>query len=733
MADSSTSSLSILNGGTNRMSGLMSGLDTESLVKASAAKTKIALNTKKQKLQTLTWKQEAYRNVTTKLTDFKNKFLDILSSDSIKSNASMNKYSAASTNDKLLVSAKPGAVQTDYEITYSQEAKAAELKGSDVLTGGINLDFSGTSSGTQTVQFTIDGTTRNVSFEGVSGDAAKSKENFLAALNKASANFSSARFEFNGNELVVDSSNDSVTHSFGIKASDAVGLSNDASNQISTSAKLGDISFKNALAADDGKFEFNINGESFSFTKDSTVEDVIKAVNSSEAGVTLSFSSLSQSFSIKNNLTGAGSSIEISQTKGNLLNSMFGKSETEIPTGSYISKSFGNDGGKNAVVSTASSLTFVDGDNNEYTVNASDTSKGVTVQDLLDFKTGTGENEKALFSYYDELGVLTLNGNGTLKAKTGDTAASAFLKDAFDGSVIRGKDSNIFVERGENARITVNGVTLESATSSFTVDGTTFDVSKLKDFDSSKEGVDPITVTTKHDTSAIKDTIKNFINEYNDLIKEMDELVKTKRPKKNGSYFDPLTEEQEEEMDDKEIEKWNEEAKKGLLYNDSTVIRAMSNIKNAMTSAFGGMSLSDLGITMNKYSSGSTANVYEIDDSKLDAAIAKWGDDVAKFFTDPNEGLAYKLDEAFDKAVSTKKNSAGYSIGMLTQLAGVKGSVSDTKNQMYNQMNSVQKMIDSLTKKYDKEQERYWNRFTQLEKYLSKMQSQSTVFGGGSY
>ena len=71
----------------NRMSGLMSGLDTEELVKAMTANTKNRINTKQQKLQTLQWKQDGYRSIISKINDFKNKYLDLTSSSSIKANA----------------------------------------------------------------------------------------------------------------------------------------------------------------------------------------------------------------------------------------------------------------------------------------------------------------------------------------------------------------------------------------------------------------------------------------------------------------------------------------------------------------------------------------------------------------------------------------------------------------------------------------------------------------------
>lgn len=94
MSSSSSGVSASSSGGVNRFAGLMSGLDTESLVKAATANTKSAINSKKQKLQTLTWKQEAYRSIISKLSDFQNKYLDILSSSSIRANAVMKKYKA---------------------------------------------------------------------------------------------------------------------------------------------------------------------------------------------------------------------------------------------------------------------------------------------------------------------------------------------------------------------------------------------------------------------------------------------------------------------------------------------------------------------------------------------------------------------------------------------------------------------------------------------------------------
>ena len=63
-----------------RFSGMNSGLDTESIVNAMTAATKLKITKQNRKAITLKWKQEAYQGITTKLTDFQNKYLDMLNS-----------------------------------------------------------------------------------------------------------------------------------------------------------------------------------------------------------------------------------------------------------------------------------------------------------------------------------------------------------------------------------------------------------------------------------------------------------------------------------------------------------------------------------------------------------------------------------------------------------------------------------------------------------------------------
>ncbi len=174
-------------------------------------------------------------------------------------------------------------------------------------------------------------------------------------------------------------------------------------------------------------------------------------------------------------------------------------------------------------------------------------------------------------------------------------------------------------------------------------------------------------------------------------------------------------------MSDKEIEKWNENAKVGLLYRDNNVQKFLSEIRSAMITRVDGFGLADLGVTLTK--EWSDNGKLEIDESKLDSAIEAYGDKVANLFTGEN-GLASKLDSVINKAISTDTKKYGY----LSQMAGIEGTKTDKDNLIYKQMESINKVIERLTTKYENEQERYWKQYTRLETLMAQMQSSLSYF-----
>ncbi|MDE6596669.1 MAG: flagellar filament capping protein FliD, partial [Oscillospiraceae bacterium] len=273
----------------------------------------------------------------------------------------------------------------------------------------------------------------------------------------------------------------------------------------------------------------------------------------------------------------------------------------------------------------------------------------------------------------------------------------------------------------------VNFTKYSSATNLFTFDGTTINLTEAKDFVAETEE-DYITVETKKDNSAIKDVVVGFVNDYNKLLEDLYKVVNTNRPRSSGSYYDPLTEEQEEEMSDKEIEKWNNNAKEGLLYRDSNVQRFLSDIRGAMITRVDGFGLSNLGITLTD--DWKENGKLKIDESKLDSAIEAYGDKVANLFTG-KDGLASKLENVIDKAISTSKSNNPNnkkSYGYLSALAGIEGTKTDKDNYIYKQMETINKVIERLTTKYENEQERYWKQYSRLETMMAQMQTAMSYF-----
>ena len=245
----------------------------------------------------------------------------------------MKKTTATSSNEKVITaSANSGAAAAKYTISQAKAAKTASFTSEgSVASGEINLDFSRNVSGrSYTVEMTLDGTTKKITYTGGSS-VEESKANFAAAANAVFSEVkgSNQGFEFkNGSALSFNGGADGIFHTFSVGYNvEAVGLSSTAHSRISTSSTLGTVGFAKTLKSDDGKYNININGVDFEFDNNTKISDMISEINKSDAGVKLSFSNVSQAFTLETKETGASAEINVYQTNGNLLNSLFNWSD----------------------------------------------------------------------------------------------------------------------------------------------------------------------------------------------------------------------------------------------------------------------------------------------------------------------------------------------------------------------------------------------------------------------
>ena len=100
---------------------------------------------------------------------------------------------------------------------------------------------------------------------------------------------------------------------------DELGFQNGQTNKISTSLSLQSLPFAKDLAEGD-TFTFRINSaDPITVKRTDTLASIINKINSSDAGVKMSYSSITDRFTMTANESGAGNNIDIEDVEGNLM------------------------------------------------------------------------------------------------------------------------------------------------------------------------------------------------------------------------------------------------------------------------------------------------------------------------------------------------------------------------------------------------------------------------------
>ena len=228
-------------------------------------------------------------------------------------------------------------------------------------------------------------------------------------------------------------------------------------------------------------------------------------------------------------------------------------------------------------------------------------------------------------------------------------------------------------------------------------------------------------VEVSQNTDQIMDGIKGFMDEYNKLIKTINDYLD-----EDTSYRDyaPLTADQKKEMSEREIELWEEKAKEGLLHRDSTLQTFLQQMRTVLYEkpANGGYALYELGIETGAWETKGQLTFTTDGEARLRQLLETDPTNVMKLFTDPEDGLGTKL----NTILKSTANTTGGSPGTLVQLAGVKGGSTEKNNSIYDQLKSLDEKIAALKRTYEAEKTRYWNQFNTMEQMISNMNAQSS-------
>lgn len=655
------------------------------------------------------------------------------------------------------------------EISLTYDTKLSETKPAYEYLGG-KKDDDGKWTGGKELSVTFNGVTKKINMSdvlneaGLGGteDTTSGNLKFKVALQKELDDaFGAGKVtaEVGSGKLVFKTAEGS-TLSLGGSAAEALGFEAGDSNYLNPGKKLTDILgedhkfFKeNRLAAvgevdtkrmmdeagnrvkkaEDGSYyrvnsegkalyDFKVNGTSIAVSEDTTLESLMNSINSNaEAGVKVSYSKLTNEFKFTATETGANGKIEF----GGLAEDLFGP-----PSDVEINHNFADNYGLSALVQNGNSTRItVEFDTFQLKFNVDE---NTTMQDFAK-EVESISGHQMIASYNEKTGQLTVTDRKGVEQKF--TVKDNFFNDSHDRVIkpavnfTAGQDAVMDVE--------INGKRFENLTrssNSFDIDGLTVNVKGTFEAKPAKEGeeFEAITFSTTTDTDKIVDAIRSFVDDYNEMATEIKNAYSTlPAQKSNGAKYEPLTSEQEEKYSESELKAYNEKAKQGILFGDSSLSSMYSKLLSSIApGGTDGQTLREIGIGTS-YNNGMTT--LSLDEDKLRAALESDPDKVKNAFTKTKEsgsatdGLMKNMQNVLDTYVKT----SGEPKGVLIQRAGsMKAYNSLNNNSLKTQIDNIDKQIDRWQDKMASQIDRYTTQFSRLEQLIAEMNSQASAFAG---
>ncbi|WP_162990195.1 flagellar filament capping protein FliD [Mesobacillus foraminis] len=313
-------------------------------------------------------------------------------------------------------------------------------------------------------------------------------------------------------------------------------------------------------------------------------------------------------------------------------------------------------------------------------------------------------------SFSDKIS-LTRKETGDFLAGTGNEISATGL---FAESLLKFADSN--ESGGENAVFTINGLRTERNSNTFEMNGVTF---TLKQTFTESEAP-PVSLSVNNDTTKVYDNIKSFIDKYNELI----DKISKKSSEEYYRDYKPLTDEQKEQLSDKQQEQWEEKAKSGLLRRDPILAQVLNGMRSNFSTPVKNSEVSPLFSQLASIGISTTANYLEggklqIDEAKLKKAIEQDPQSVENLFrgtgaTSAEQGIAHRLTDTINAAMDKLKAKAGNTFSTNSQFL------------LGRQLTNVTSQISTFENRLTKVEDRYWRQFTAMEKAIQRSNEQAT-------
>lgn len=324
--------------------------------------------------------------------------------------------------------------------------------------------------------------------------------------------------------------------------------------------------------------------------------------------------------------------------------------------------------------------------------------------------------------YLDSANKFVLSSNEKGKGREISLGANPDKKDDAANLIFGGVSTD-----GSDGEMSIlyNGVqtTITSSSNTFSIDG--LDIRATNTFNTGSATAEGgVSFTASADTEKVTETVKKFIEAYNAMIDE----VRTQATTKPDSNYKPLTDDQKNEMNETSIKNWEDKAKEGILYNSS----ALKDLDNATQGIFSsmmmnGVSYDDLEKIGISFSDDYTAGGKIVfDEEKFKTAMDSDPEKVSDLFTGTH-GIVNTIDSTLSTYATRYASRNGNSYGVLIEEAGSeKLSLTLTNNSIYKELKDMQETITNLQSQLSTEQDRYISQFTQMERLINQMNSQSS-------
>lgn len=712
-----------------RMSGLVSGLDTDAIVKElmsaqSYKKTKI-----QQKKTKLEWTQDKWKELNTKLYSF---YTDQAAKMRLQTSYKTKAVTSSDTT-KVTATAGANAATGSHTISVSQLASAQYLTSNKVaLADGSSTkvtystkltDLGFGTAGNNTV-INISGT-KDVSFV-VKADS--TVNDLVAAFQKAGLN---ASFDSTQQRFFVSSSNSGVSQQFSMISSTVSNSFVSIGENLQSLAGYSSLSSADRDKVDAALKTFNYGGSGGSVSMDALTKEqtdahlvlvdfatkAAKAKTVNDANTAVRNAVIAQEFNGKTQEEVVKESLAASIKKANsaltplevaikveeqystmvetdrqaIYNKVIDAKVAEVKGQDSYKAIYNNYIADNESNNINTALSQLDAQLVDYAANSSETkySSGSSPLSYL------GMAEVSLVEDASGISRVQINGAGgtVTSSETNNTLQ-------FGGMSLVAAQDAIFV---------LDGAELTSENNSFTVNNLNLNLTGVT--------TSPISLNVTNDTQATYDMIKDFIKQYNAILKEMNTLYYADSAK----GYEPLSDDEKEAMSDDQVEKWENKIKDALLRKDSTLSSVTTAMKSAMQYTVKvndkSYSLSTFGICtsfdykeyglLHIYGDASDST-YATEDDKLMKALTENPEDTVLAFT----GIFQKLyDTMADKMKATTLSSS------LTFY---------NDKQMKTQLSDYATQISRWEDRLEDMENRYYKQFSAMESAMATLNSQSS-------